>query len=84
MLGEILTDPLEELRDSISRLPNSTVVLGNPRDLRKMSVERGVMMEQEEMGGGGGKGQGKRGMEGGIRGEEQEIGIKLGKWVRKK
>lgn len=26
---EILTDPLEELRDSISRQQNSTVVLGN-------------------------------------------------------
>lgn len=61
---EILTDPLEELRDSISRRQNSTVVPGNSGSLRKMSAERGVMIGQEEKVGGGGKGHGKRRKEG--------------------
>lgn len=38
---EILTDPLGELRDSISRQPNSTVVLGN-----SAALERWVLNEE--------------------------------------
>lgn len=38
---EILTDPLEELRDSISRQQNGTVVLGN-----SVALERWVLKEE--------------------------------------
>ena len=39
MLRDILTDPLEELRDSISRQQNSTVVLGNLAALERWALK---------------------------------------------